>query len=307
MDTITLTHVYGPHDDPTPYTDLKNNVPAPKGCKAWITALKDSVGSKSHVCWIKIQCHSIIGLHNATQQDVEKLRAVVNGWLSLVGLGLDDFKMSRIDYDYNFYLPAKEAEALINTMQYHATKILRMKKWDGFPSVYYENKSRHAQFYSKDKERADKGFVVSPDEVGLCREEVQIYSPRLKYIQKERGIARDWVNWVSPQMERACLTDAEPVFLLGDFYSLGGAVDRIRSSSLTACYKRRLEEALVIIQTGKMDTLKATYSRNTIKTYFAKLKELNVNPLTIPDKEQIDFIANPFWGANGLKVNGGNK
>ena len=297
MDTILLCKVYGNDEDASPYIYLKET-PAPYGCKAWITSLKKI---NSHICWIKVQCHEIIGLQTANSLAIERLRTVVAGWISCAGLHLADFTLKRIDYDYNFYLPVETAEVLIETMQHLSPQILRMIKWNDPDSVYYANKSRHAQIYRKDRERKEKGRKVKEEEIGLCRQEIQCHPARIKYMRHQYGLLCDWDNWVSAEMEATYLTSAEPIFQLGDFYSLDRAVDLIQASDFTPCYKQRLQDALTTVEHGTMDDLKAKYSRNTLKKYMEKLKELNICPLPIPEnKYDIDYIENPFFKREGI-------
>ena len=294
MDTIDLFRVYGPWEDPKPYTTLKKSA-APAGCTAWIRSLK---GTKNHICWFKIQCHEQIGYDTATAQDIADLRAVVSGWLAHAGLSLDDFTLARIDYDYNFWLPPDEAEVLLETMQQLATRTARMKKWDGTkePTVYYQCKSRHVQLYRKDKERKDKKKVVKPEEECMCRQEVQCHTGRIKYMRRKYGLVRDWDNWVTPEMEAYYLTSAESVFPLGDFYTLDGAAAIIQASSLSPTHQKRLIEMLAIIQKNTVHALKDFACRNTLKKYYTLLKAINVNPLTIkPNGKGVTYIENPFF------------
>ena len=303
IDTIDFCRPYHYWENPKPYKDLKA-APAPDGCKAWITSLK---GGKTHICWFKIQCHSQIGYGVATEQDIAHLRSVVDGWLSPVGLFLDDFKLFRIDYDYNFYMEHEESDVLMRTMQQLPSRNMRMKKWDEIqkPTVYYQCKSRHMQLYLKDEELREKGRAVSKAEECLCRQEVQCFSGRIKYMRKKYGLVRDWSNWVTPQMEAEYLTTAERIYTTGDFYTLKGAIDIIESSSLSPCSKKRLKEMLSIIQDETMDAVKKQFSHNTIKKYLDILKDLNVNPLTIKTNPVdnpcgITYIANPFFKGKGI-------
>ena len=303
MDTIVFFRVYHHWEDPKPYIALKGN-PAPDGCKAWIRSLK---GTRSHICWFKIQCHEFIGYSTATERDIAYLRSVVDEWLARAGLFLDDFTLGRIDYDYNFYMSPNEFRVLITTMQQLSKRIMRMNKWrsEQKSTVYYLSKSRHAQLYRKDLERMAKDLPVREVEINLCRQEVQCHAARIKYMKREYGLVRDWENWVTPEMEAEYLTTAEPVFLSGDFYSMDGAVDIIQASGLTPCHKKRLTDMLAVIQSGTMDALKGYASRNTILKYLTMLKDLNVNPLTIKTNFEnnpcgITYIANPFFKCKGF-------
>ena len=303
MDAMDYFRIYYSNEDPSPYIALKK-LPAPPGFEVWIHSFK---GGITHICWFKIKCHEQIGYGTATPQAIAKLKATTQDWLSRAGLMLEDFTLARIDYDYNFWLPPAEAETLMETMQQLSERIMRMNKWvpwgcigdeedEEMPTVYYQCKSRHAQLYRKDKEREDKGYSVSAAENGMCRQEVQCFSGRIKYMRRKYGIVRDWDNWVTPQMEAEYLTKAEPVFPSGDFYTRDGAAGIIQNSSLSPCHKQRLIEMISTIQSGTMDALKDKYSRNTVKKYLAMLKDLNVNPLTIkPNIYGVDYIKNPFF------------
>ncbi|MDE7243614.1 MAG: hypothetical protein K2O18_06520 [Oscillospiraceae bacterium] len=303
MDTIDFFRVYGPHEDQKAYTKLKKAA-APAGCKAWIRTLK---GTKNHICWFKIQCHEQLGYSTPTKQDIANLRSIVDGWLACADLSLDDFTLARIDYDYNFYMSPDEADLLLNTMQQLSTKTARMEKWNGTsdPTVYYQCKSRHMQLYRKDKERKDKKKPVKAEEECMCRQEVQCHSGRIKYMRRKYGLVRDWDNWVTPEMEAYYLTAAESVFPSGDFYSLDRAAAIIQASSYSDCKKKRLQEMLAIIQKDTVAALKDFACPNTIKKYFAMLKELNVNPLTIKVNPEdnpsgITYIKNPFFKSKGI-------
>ncbi len=302
MDTITFFRVYARCENPKPYIELKDKDknPWPKGCNAWINALKNT---DSHICWIKIRCHEQIGYDTATVQDIAYLRSVIDNWLAHVGLLLDDFTLGRIDYDYNFRMDESIFYSLVGTMQQLSKRIMRMEKWDlvDYPTVYYHCKSRHAQLYNKEEEREAKGCVVCDVERNMCRQEVQCHSGRIKYMKREQGLARNWENWVTTEKEAEYLLTAEPVFRTGDFYSLEEAIAIVQGSSLTNCHKKRLEAMLICIHYDTMDALKSFASRNTVKKYLSMLKDLNVNPLTIPyNSDGITYIKNPFFKGKGI-------
>ena len=283
-----------PENPCRPFEALKS-VPAPLGCTTWSTAL----GNAGLVCyWIKLRYHDITGELNTTQQGIAKMRAVVDGWLGQVGLSLDDYRIARIDYDYNFYLPQGVSEILIDTMQQLPQKAMSMSK-SYFPnSVYYLCKSRHAQLYRKDKERREKGHKVSPIEMGLVRQEVQCHSSHVKYWFKHYGLTRTWDNWVTLEREAYFLTHAKPIFPAGDFYTVDRASAIIQADqNLKPLEKKKLVDTLVLVQNHGMDALRTAHATNTTKKYLSQLEALNINPLTIKENLWgVDFIANPFYG-----------
>lgn len=291
MDTIVLFHPYRATDPGAANYDKLPAITSPPGCKSWHTAINRL---DLRLCWIKVNCHDICNYNKATRASVRKLTRTVKQWLGCVGLTVDDFTMSRIDYDYNVYLLHGEGNAIMDAMQLLPSRALRMDKSPIPSSVYYLCKSRHAQWYDKEAERRAKGQAVKPRQHNLVRQEVQCLSRHIRYMQKKYGLLRTWDNWVSVGMEAHYLTTARPVFPPGDFRSLNAAADIIQRSTLTPYYKRRLVEVLSLVRSNGFDTLTETYSRNSVKNYLGKLAALNICPLLLDDSCGIDHAANPF-------------
>ncbi len=135
----------------------------------------------------------------------------------------------------------------MKAMQQLPTRTMRMEKEDYPYSVYYVNKSRHAQWYDKKLERLEKGKEYTVHEEFLVRQEVQCHSRHIKYMAKYKGVPRTWDTWVSVEREEYYLTHARPVFPVGDFYSMDKAEAIINASSLTPYFKRRLIEVLALV------------------------------------------------------------
>ena len=299
MDTLdfvaTLQHWPDVPGNPCRPFEALLSAPAPFGCTAWKVPLK----SAGLICyWVKLRYHDITGELNTTQQGIAKMRAVVDGWLAQAGLTIDDFLLSRIDYDFNFWLPPSMGYRLIETMQNLPHRAMRMDKTDFPLSVYYQCKSRHAQLYRKDKERDEKGFVVQDYEEGMLRQEIQCHSNHIRYQKRRYGVPRTWDGWVNIQRENFYLTHAKPIFPKGDFYTLDRACKIVEAEeTLTPLNQKRLIDSLTQIHTQGMAEWKAAHSTNTAKKYLRQLETLNVNPLTIKQNPQkIDFIPNPFYG-----------
>lgn len=293
MDTISLFAVYDLSDSLATQYDLLPNVPAPLGCKAWCRTLNGPM----MCCCFKLQVHNITGELNTTQNGISHMRATVDNWLGQAGLKIDGFQLSRIDYDYNFYLPAQVSEVLMDTMQQLPQRAMSMSKADFPHSVYYLCKSRHAQLYRKDKERREKGCPVSPPQEGMVRQEVQCHASHVKYWLKHYGLVRTWDNWVTLEREAYYLTHARPIFPAGDFYTLDKASAIIQTDpNLKQLEKKKLVDSLILIQNSGMDALRAAHATNTVKKYLGQLDALNVNPMTIKENLWgVDFIANPFY------------
>ena len=153
MDTISTFAVYDPTDGNATQYELLPSVPAPFGCKAWLHPLSGPV----MCCCVKLQVHNVTGELNTTQSGINHMRATVDNWLAQVGLPIDDFQLSRIDYDYNFYLPAQVSEVLVETMQQLPQRAMSMSKADFPHSVYFLCKSRHAQLYRKTRAQGEGG------------------------------------------------------------------------------------------------------------------------------------------------------
>lgn len=293
MDTICLCKAFGEEEDMAPnYKSLLTTNP-PMGCTTWLKGIP-----RSHlIClWIKINCHELLGVQNLEAPDIERLTTVVNDWLGMAGLTVNDLNVNRIDYDYNVVLPENVREAVIDLLAGLPQRAMRMEK-DCFPgSVYYVCKSRHAQVYDKVKERKDKHKKPKDWEENICRQEVQCHAGHIRHMRRYHGLQPVWDNWVCPDMQAHYLRNAKPIFPRGDFYTMDDAVAIVQDSSLKPAKKRNLCDDLQIIAQGGLDALKGKYSTNTYKDHLNCLETLGVNPLTLPAKyKSLGRVENPFF------------
>lgn len=99
MDTICLCKAFCEEDLAPNYKSLLNTNP-PMGCTTWVKGIP---GSDLICLWVKINCHELLGVQNLDAPDIERLTAVVNDWLGMVGLTVNDLNVNRIDYSINTY------------------------------------------------------------------------------------------------------------------------------------------------------------------------------------------------------------
>lgn len=295
MDTIVLCN-YSTYqqnsckEKPVREDDLPQNC---EGIKYWA---KEIDPAKAPCIWIKINCHIFTKHINVTFEDIADIKSTVETQLEQMDMTLGDFHISRIDYDYNFRLDSQRREALVETMRGLPRRIGCMNKSPLYHSIYFFCTSRHVQLYDKVHERVEKKKIIMPWEAEVCRQEIQCFPGHIAYVRQYYDLQPTWENWVNLDRQADYLLRARPIFLRGDFYPLGHAVELVQRSKLSPTMKERLCDDLRLISSGGLAMLKTKYSYNTYKEHLACFADLNISPLTLPQKyEYLGKIENPFF------------
>lgn len=260
---------------------------APKGCKAWISPLNKLRAE----CILHIRCHDVCNFRKATRATIKRLTRIVTKWLKPFGLSLDDFRMKRIDYDFNAVIP-EYSEAIMDALGRGKRRTAYMEKKAIDGGYRYGNKSRAIQWYDKEAERLAKTGTVTRKDRDIHREEGQFCKPFLRYMEKKYGILRTWSNWVSVEQEAFFLEKHRKLFPRGKFCTVAKAKSLIEKSSLSPTMQKRIVEALVVIRQEGMDALEI--SRNTLNKYVEELEKLDICPLPLSEEYGVDMLDNPF-------------
>lgn len=303
MDTITLCRVSNLDGTLEPnYIALLSGEP-PIGCCIWAKRLP---GLATMCIWIKINCHDVLHTVNTTQKDIDYLTNIITNWLNKYGIILDEFNVSRVDYDYNIICRAPQI--VLNILRQTPERAMQMDRTLYFSigdnedadaqvqTVYYACQSRHAQVYDKEAERDAKHRQPKEWEVGVLRQEVQCHHAHIKHMKRYYGLLPSWDNWITLQMQEMYLRNTEAMFPHEDFYSMPVAKNVVNASPYGSAKKRKLCEDLELVASDGLLAMKKRYkSLNTYKDHMRCFKELQINPMTIPPKYGIDYLENPLF------------
>ena len=251
------------------------------------------------VITLKLDAHRITQKVNVNAQDLIQIKAIVEQFLNQERLGIDDFTMNRIDYDFNIRFPSIEAmKQIIRLLHKTPLQACHAKRSGNYKtSLYHGSGSKVIQVYPKDIERMSKNSPIESYEYHILRQEVQVKREHIRQMQRTHDIPRTWDAWVSMERQSEYLAATKPLIPIGDYYSLESARQMVDASAMKEREKIFMKEMLGIISETDMETAKSKLSLNTYKKYLNKLETIGINPITIPEDMGLDFIPFPLFVA----------
>jgi len=255
---------------------------------------------------LQVDCLALLQKRNVLKKvQIQTIKDTVNKFLFPSGTCVDDYKVIRVDYCRNIYLPNTKIRKclfeLLNKMPANTNYLRQEKNYIG-ENVEYpmgslrKNKSRALQIYDKSTERKDKTKEIKPYEKYVIRLEYQMKPEGLKYRRKADGVPDTFDYWINLDTEKRYLKLAGKMFPKAEFWSYDKAVDIINSSDYKPTMKVKLIKYITeISRVESMDEVSPSLgSQQTIKGYIKRLEAINVNPVTIPNAKGIDHIRNPL-------------
>lgn len=256
---------------------------------------------------VQVDCLALLQKRNVkSKTEIQKIKDTVNRFLLPAGTCVDDYKVIRVDYCRNTYIPNSKIRKcmfeLLNKMPANTNYLRQGKDYIG-KNVEYpmgslrKNKSRALQIYDKSSHRRNYGEKEAQYERYVIREELQMKPEGLKYRRKADGVSDTFDYWINLDTEKRYLKLARKIFPKADFWSYDKAVDIINSSDYKPTMKAKLITYITeICRVESMDEVPPSLgSEQTIKGYIKRLEAINVNPVTIPNAKGIDKIRNPMY------------
>lgn len=221
-----------------------------------------------------------------------------------IGLpSLENWVINRVDYAINIHTEhVKEYIRLFqrgdkpsNFKELYCTKAHRRKQLEG--SFYLYNKSIAINFYDKEDELIKKNFNVDGAK-NLLRLEVQCNKSKTNNIKYKKGFDINHVkNYLKMNLSKEYIYYYyDKTIGLGDYYKLSKAIEIVKDSNYTEIIKKRLIEVLQEVNLHRSiwkAREKSIYSKNSFNKYLKMIRALNINPVTIPNSWEMDYLENP--------------
>lgn len=159
-------------------------------------------------------------------------------------------------------------------------------------TVYHLSKSIRVVVYDKEVERNVKSATILPHEEGVLRYEIAVLQKHINYRRNEKEcpnpVEPKLRNYFKEKMWKAYFSDyLNPIYLSGDYYKISEAKKIINNSSERPSMKKKLIEFLSMISRGNIDTPKKNGMHpKTINSRHAKLRDLGINPILIPQNRK---------------------
>lgn len=215
---------------------------------------------------------------------------------------LDYWIINRIDYAVNINTPyVKEYIKLFQRAdkprgfkELYCNKSKTRKQRNG--SFYLFNNSVTINFYDKESERLSKNFNLDGAK-DLLRIEVQCKKPKTNTLKlKHEFDSRHLEHYLSQEVSYEQLEYYyNKTIGNGDYYKLSEAIRIIQDSNYTSSTKNKLIEVIKAINKHKSISRareESQYSSSCFNKYLKQIRELGVNPVTIPSRWKIDSLIN---------------
>lgn len=216
---------------------------------------------------------------------------------------LEHWNINRVDYAINIHTEhVKEyiklfqrADKPSNFKELYCTKAHRRKQLEG--SFYLYNKSIAINFYDKEDELIKKNFNIDGAK-NLLRLEVQCNKSKINNIKYKKGFDINHVkNYLKMDLSEEYIKHYyNKTIGSGDYYKLSRAIEMINNSNYTEMIKKRLIEGLQGVNLHRSiwkAREKSVYSKISFNKHLKMIRALNINPVTIPNSWEMDYLENP--------------
>ncbi|EDT25464.1 hypothetical protein [Clostridium perfringens] len=239
------------------------------------------------------------------EDHVEKLRKVFAEEIKKIHVSLpilDYWTVNRIDYAININTPyVKEYIKLFQRAdkpkgfkELYCSKSKTRKQLEG--SFYLFNDSVAINFYDKESERAKQGF--NADEAkNILRLEIQCKQLKINTLKVKNGFSDKCLkNYLSKNISFKQIEHYyNNTIGAGDYYKLSEAILIIKDSNYTSKTKKKLIEVLKAVNKHKSiwrAREKSKFSTSNFNRYLEKIRNLTINPVTIPVRWKINNLIN---------------
>lgn len=224
-----------------------------------------------------------------------------------------NWTLKRIDYAINIKTPyVKEYVKLFQRgdkpskyyKEAYDKRLKRRTQREG--SFYLYCKGTAINFYDKQKERIDNKdkYRISNEDIikskNILRIEVQCNKDKTDYLKYQRKFKTKNVSYylTLEESNKEILGKYEKCIKCGDYYTLKGAKAKIDDNKeLSTRVKNTLKDTLDLINRCRSiaDARKNFKDeKQTFNKHLRTLNELDINPVTIPERWGISFLDNPI-------------
>ena len=215
---------------------------------------------------------------------------------------LDYWITNRIDYARNINTPYVEEYIKLfqrgdkprGFKELYCDKAKTRKQQYG--SFYLFNNSVTINFYNKEDERLSQNFNKDGAK-DLLRLEIQCKKPKTNTLkEKNRFDSRHLEHYLSEQISHQQLEYYyNKTIGTGDYYKLSEAIRIVQQSNYTYKTKEKLIEVLRVVSRHRSiwkAREKSQYNSSCFNRYLKQIRELGINPVTIPARWKINKLRN---------------
>lgn len=238
------------------------------------------------------------------EEDLQEVEKKFNKVIEQIHINLNTFfywTLNRIDYAINIKTPyVKEYIELFQRCEVpyrfkipydKVAKIRKHKKG----SFYIFNNSTVINFYDKQEERFNNSGDIIDSAKDILRLEIQCKKAKTDYMKYKNKFDMKFLGYYTSEelSLKTISTYFDKIIGKGDYYKLDKARGIVNSSNNTKATKEKLINILELVNKHRsIDKARenSNYSKESFNRYIKKIRELNVNPVTITRREKIDYL-----------------
>lgn len=238
------------------------------------------------------------------EEDLQEVEQKFNEVLEQIHFELNTFfywTLNRIDYCINIKTPyVKEYIKLFqrSSLPYRfnipydkKAKVRKHQKG----SFYIYNNSTTINFYDKEVERLNNTGKWLENAKDILRLEIQCKKAKTDYMKYKYKFDIKYLGYFTSEelSNKTIATYFDKIIGKGDYYKLDKARAIINSSKHTKATKDKLINVLELINKHKSidRALKeSNYTKGSFNRYIREIRSLNINPITIPRRECVDYL-----------------
>lgn len=239
--------------------------------------------------------------------DIEEVMKVFNEKIKLIHESLprlENWILNRIDYAINIKTEyVKEYIKLFQRgdkpkrfKELYCSRSKKRKQLDG--SLYLFNSSVNINFYDKHNERIKKNLNEYKN-YNIIRLEVQCKKLKLYNIKDKNKFESLQVGeYLKKDISYMILSYYYSIVIgKGDYYKLKEAIEKIKNSDYSKSTKEKLIKTLKLVNRHKSiwkAREKCEYSTISFNRYLQLIRDVNINPVTIPNRWDVDRLKNIY-------------
>lgn len=163
-------------------------------------------------------------------------------------------------------------------------------------SFYLSSNGVNINFYDKNNERLNNN-ILDKDSINILRLEIQCKKSKTDNIKSRRQFAtKNLYYFFKEDLSRETISYYyKRTVGSGDYYKLNNAIKMIKSSDNSIDMQNKMITILREVNKKRSVFIarqESIYNRNNFNKYLKKIRELNINPVTIPERWQIDKLEN---------------
>ena len=236
--------------------------------------------------------------------DLHEVSEKFNKILEQIHLDLNTFfywTLNRVDYCINIkiqnvedYIKLFQRCEVPSRFQIPYDKKAKIRKHkEG--SFYLFNKSTIINFYDKQAERFNNTGENLDSARDILRLEIQCKKGKTDYIKYKHNFEMKYLGYfTSEELSLKIISSYfDKIIGKGNYYKLDKARDIINASEYTKATKDKLINVLELINKHKSidkARVNSSYSKDSFNRYIKKIRELNINPITIPRRWEVDSL-----------------